>query len=221
MLSTLDYFKYIIHFIEVFNLTLVFAALSNWKNLAQNYKWVAIQVLLIVPFLSINYLFGLYFQINNRFVAHLIIHSDFILINLFFYWTITNVFWKKALKIFAALFILFTILNYTFFESFIFDTPDNLSILLSSWFVILSLVVYYEIYSEGRILDLGKSPLFWITTALFLNNITAIFIDATGNFWSYDWHLAIIINFVKSIIWFISVLMMLKFFRCIKLNSKN
>lgn len=218
---TADYINYIIHFVELFNLTLIFYVAFTWKNLPANFKWVAIEIFLIAPFLIVNYLFGLYFQMNNRFVAHLILHSDFILFSLFFYATLNSVFWKKAIKVFSVFFIAFSIFDYIFFESFIVNTPDNLSVLFYSWVVVLSLVGYYEIYNEGKITALGKSPIFWIITALFFEYSVSIFVYSTSNLWSYDLDLSITINLISSIIWFFYILMLLRAFQCVRMNSKS
>jgi hypothetical protein len=219
MLSTANYFLYAIHAIELFNFILIISVALTWKKLSLNFKCMAIKIFLIAPFLFINYFFGVYLQMNNRFVSHLILHSDFILFSLFFFLTIRSVFWKNAIKLFALSFIIFSIFDYVNFESFFVNNPDNLCVLLNSWVVILSLVGYYEIYNLGKIIHLGYSPLFWMITALFFQNATAIFIYSTNNLWSYDFNLSLIMNFIKSVIWLFYILMLFKAFRHIGSNS--
>ncbi len=212
--------NFFFHFVEFFILTLVFAIAVTWKNLSTNIKWVAIYFLLLPPLLILNYLIGYYFLMNNRFVAHLILHSEFIFFNLFFYTTLYSSIWKKAIKIFALGFIGFTVVDYIFIESLINDAPDFLRIIFSSWMVILSLVGYYEIYNGEKIIDLGKSPIFWFITAFFFFHLTSVFLDASRNLWSYS-ELRVYFYFLLYIIYFLFLLILLNAFRLIHLNSKS
>ena len=212
--------NFVIHFVEFFNLSIVFAIALTWKKLSPNLKWVAIYFLLLPPLLILKYLIGYYFQMPNRFVAHLFLHAEFILFNLFFYTTLNSLIWKKAIKIFALGFIVFTIVDYIFLESFINDTPDYLTIILSSWIVIFSHSAYSEIHTEEKIIDLSISPVFWFFTGFFFLHFTSLFINATRNFWSYD-ELRLYFYLFHYIIWFLYTLMILNGFRRVHLNSKT
>jgi hypothetical protein len=218
MLSTADIFNTVIESIEAFNITLLIAGLVTWKHLPENFKWIAIYGISIAPSIALNYFVYLVLGMNNRFLHHIYLHSDFLLFSLFFYSTLNNVKHKKSVVVFALIYVFCAIMDYTFFESFWTENPDNLFFITQSWMLILSLLAYYQIYTESKIIQLGKSPLFWIVSALFFYHSTSFFLNVTNNLWSYNIELNLYMYFIQNILWFIYVLMLLNFFRLIYLQ---
>ena len=132
---------------------------------------------------------------------------------MFFYKTLTNEKLKQSVLYGVIIFFVCTVVDYLFFESFWLETPDKLFLIFNTWVILLSLSLFYQIYTEGKIKQLFKAPLFWIATALFFQNISSIFINATANLWSYNENIALLVYLIESLIWFIYVLMLLNFFR--------
>jgi hypothetical protein len=213
MYSTADTINIFIHSVEIFNISLLIAVLFSWNRLPSNIKWLAIYCFLIVPFLIINYTVGSYFDVNNRFLFHIELHIEFLLFSMFFYKTLTNEKLKQSVLYGVIIFFVCTVVDYLFFESFWLETPDKLFLIFNTWVILLSLSLFYQIYTEGKIKQLFKAPLFWIATALFFQNISSIFINATANLWSYNEDIALLVYLIESLIWFIYVLMLLNFFR--------
>ncbi len=213
MHSIADIINFFIHAIETFNASLLIAVIYTWKILPSNFKWMAIYCLLIVPFLIVNYTVGYYFEVNNRFLFHIELHIDFLLFTMFFYKTLTNEMVKQRILYGVLIFFVCTAIDYLFFESFWLETPDKLFLIFNTWVISLSLSLFYQIYTEGKIKQLFKAPLFWIATALFFQNISSIIINATANLWSYNTDIALFVYLIESLIWFIYVLMLLNFFR--------
>ena len=208
-------FNIVITSIEVFNITLLIAGGVTWKHLPNNYRWIAIHAMFIAPSIVINYFVSYGFGFNNRFLHHIYLHSDFLLFSLFFHSTLNNIKQKKSVVVFAIIYALCVIFDYAFLESFWTDGPDNLFLFTHSWMLILCLFAYYQIYTEGTIIQLGKSALFWIVTALFFFHSTSFFLNITNNLWSYNTDLNLYMYFIQNILWFIYVLMILNFFRLI------
>jgi hypothetical protein len=215
MLSTADIFHTVITSIEVFNITLLFAGLVTWKYVPKNFKWIAIYAISIAPCIALNYFASYGLGFNNRFLHHIFLHSDFLLFSLFFHSTLNNIGQKKSVVVFAVIYTLCTVLDYAFLESFWTDNPDNLFFITQSWMLILCLLAYYQIYTEGKIIQLGRSALFWIVTALFFYHSTSFFLNVTNNLWSYNVDLNLYMYFIQNILWFIYVVMLLNFFRLI------
>ena len=221
MSLTVDTLVLFIHCVEIVNISLIIAVFYTWKVLPENFKWIALYCVQIAPFILAKYTVGIYFETNNRFLFHLELLFEFVLLSMFFYSTLTNNPLKKTILIFALTFFVFTGVDYTFFESFWLDTPDNLSLIFNTWMLVLSLSLYYQIYTEGKTKYLFNLPLFWVVTALFFYNSTSIVINATTNLWSYNAELAKYMYFIGSILWLIYVLLLLNFYRLIYKNRNE
>jgi hypothetical protein len=113
---------------------------------------------------------------NNMPLGHLYISVSFIFIAIFYLHELKEYVNKKVIAGIIILFEVFSILNILFFQSY-YDYPSVTGATSALILVVLSILLFSKIMSEGKIKQLSQSSLIWINTA--------VLIYYAGNFFFY------------------------------------
>jgi hypothetical protein len=113
---------------------------------------------------------------NNMPVGHTYISVSFIFIALFYLYELKGFINKKVIAGIILLFIIFSITNIIFFQSY-YDYPSTTGAITALFLVVFSILLFSKIMTEGKIKYLSQSSLIWINTAVLINY--------AGNFFFY------------------------------------
>lgn len=113
---------------------------------------------------------------NNMPLGHLYISLSFIFVAIFYFHELKGFINKKALMGVIISFIIFSILNLIFFQSY-YDYPSTTGATSALILVVFSILLFSKIMTEGTIKILSKSSIIWINTAILINY--------AGNFFFY------------------------------------
>lgn len=92
----------------------------------------------------------------------------------FFYKLINNKLKRNIIKTIALFYTVFSIVDITFFTTFIFDNL-NYNIIVSSILIVISVMLYFaELLNNEAVLIINKSIYFWISVGVLFFNIGMI-----------------------------------------------
>lgn len=137
---------------------------------------------------------------NNLYLAHLYAFVSFILLCLFFQQVFLGFIKRIWFRSLIAFFSLLCIVQLVFFQS-ITDYPSLQLAILALVMVVFSIIYFYKVMLEAKMLKLNKDPLIWITTSML--------VYYTGNLFYYilfNLFIDYSIEYLKTIsIYFISL----------------
>lgn len=131
---------------------------------------------IIFPF---HNLWGKYLALtyqNNMPSLHSETHIQFITYWLFFFLVLT----KKAHRIFMLILLLFymviSVISTMYWDN-IFEPPGALNMVVMCVMLVLSLLYFFQIYSESIILYVEKEPNFLVSSSILLINMSYVFLE--------------------------------------------
>jgi hypothetical protein len=117
-----------------------------------------------------------YHSINNLFIYHVLIPTQYSLYSLIFYSSIES----KNVKKLIIISIPITLISAIFFSLSIqpINTYNSYVIVLTSVFTCAWILIYYrQIFVQLKIIYLEKEPLFWISTGLLFYSLGGFFVE--------------------------------------------
>ncbi len=104
----------------------------------------------------------------NHWVYNVLDTLSFMVYYYIFYNALNTLKHKKLVKLFAILYILFSIINWTFIQNFLSEMQSYLFI-TGAIFLIISIILYFiELLKSEKILIFHKNLLFWISIGLLI-----------------------------------------------------
>jgi hypothetical protein len=104
---------------------------------------------------------------NNMPLGHIYISLSFIFIAIFYLHELKGYINKKAVTGIIVSYVIFSIVNLIFFQSY-FDYPSTTGAISALILVVFSILLFSKIMKEGRIKILSQSSVIWINTAVLI-----------------------------------------------------
>ena len=117
---------------------------------------------------------------NNMPVGHTYISLSFVFIAMFYLHELQGYVNKKVIAGTTIVFVLFSILNVLFFQSY-FDYPSLTAAISALILVVLSILLFSKVMTEGKIKHLSQSSLIWINTAVLIYYAGSFFYNILFN----------------------------------------
>jgi hypothetical protein len=165
----------------VFSFTCIipaFIGLRNYGRLSPDFKALTLYMLASVLFeIPSNYYF--YHKMNNLFIIHYYTVVEFVFLTYIYSIHIHKVISKKILLVMASVFVLGSVLNSVFVQSFNeFNSYARcIEIILV---LIFSFAYVYELIRTDRA-AITNIPMFWVNAAVFVNFIAGLFLYLVSN----------------------------------------
>lgn len=167
---------------------IIIFGLFNYKKYRNNLFLNLFLYFLVYSFLTevIGTYFGRVLLIKNNFI-----YNTWNIVNHLFYafFFLSRVTTKNKRKLITGLiifYILFSIINISFFKNYLNQVLIN-NIIIGSLLIVFVIMVYYtELLNSDAILSIKKSLFFWISIGVLLSNIILIPVWVFAEFFSYE-----------------------------------
>lgn len=133
----------------------------------KNYKWLFYFICLGSVNEIVNRILIVSGVHNTLLLSHIYAFVSFMLLSLFYQSVLKNFIGRKWFLILMLGFSMFYAVNLVFLQS-IQDYPDLPFSISSLVFITLSLLYFYKIMIEAKIVKLTSEPLFWINTGIII-----------------------------------------------------
>ena len=144
---------------------------------------------------------------TNLFLFHLFTYIEFGVIATIYYSLSKEILWKRIVLTFTILFVLFSIINLTYFETFI-QFNSNQRYVEGIMVLIFCIGYYTKLLREAENIYLEKHPYFWLTSGYLIYFAGTLFLflfsrelmeNSDSSYWSLHGMLNIFLNLIYVI----------------------
>ena len=224
----INWFRAFFNFSEGINWFVASYLLIMWRCLTPPFKWltvVFIHITLGVAFSNSVYIF---FDLNNRFIAHLRTPIQFFLMSMIYYAIIESSVFRRVIVALNIIFPIYCTLNALFIESFWFSSPTIPITINHIAAIVFSIYFLYSIYVRSEIKYPTTNTHVILVLSLFFYYASTLVQEMTFNLIGYNKDLYKVYNATICFVWIIHIALILFAIRIIykdnygnKKNSLN
>jgi hypothetical protein len=179
--------EYLFIFYPILYTVLVIIGLRNYDKIRSNFYLRLFLIFIGYSLLTevLGFIIGVIFYTNT-----FPIYNTWNLVNIFFYLffflsLLKNPLKRNFIKWISIVFLVFTIIQVTFFKDFIHEFISN-NIIIGNFLIVISVLLYFhEILNSNEVLKLKDSMFYWIGLGVLLYNIGFIPVYVVAEFISF------------------------------------